>query len=536
MKKLVFILLLIPYLLQAQTTISPVNIGSSANDGTGDNLRSAFNKLNNNDASINANKVEKKNSIMTSSSGLDTLKIVYDGTYIYLQSTDSVIISKFVATALRSEWRATINDTADVLRSEWRQDISDSLTAVNLNNCKLSIQVLSSDTIDFVQTTSIISTDTNYTGNFSYSWTGPSAFSSTDNENIVATPGNYYVTVTDDDNGCTAIGYVRVEANFYNLLTENGSGDTYLGLNNVESILGGNLALGFSAMPAITSGYYNIFVGYETTSNVNVAYENIGIGQRALYSLTTGNRNISIGDQSNALITTGSGNITISSGNGTQITTGSGNIVIGNNAASAAGNISNQLWIDNSNTSSPLIFGDFSTNQLTVNGGFTTTGSINVGDTLFYPDGSRSFTAELPHLVGQIYDSSVVVVLAADTYAQLTNAGGDLINYIVEDGGFTIDNDTVILPAYTADYDIETNWGLSTPLGDVVRVAIVSESGILSSFAASTTNVSSELVITVNTNIHGTPGQKIWFEVKTTGGADVTVIDAFIKFQFNYLE
>jgi hypothetical protein len=45
----------------AQTSISPVNIGASPNDGTGDPLRTSFTKLNANDASLNLNKLETNN-------------------------------------------------------------------------------------------------------------------------------------------------------------------------------------------------------------------------------------------------------------------------------------------------------------------------------------------------------------------------------------------------------------------------------------------------------------------------------------------
>ena len=46
---------------------------------------------------------------------------------------------------------------------------------------------------------------------------------------------------------------------------------------------------------------------------------------------------------------------------------GTGNIFLGNQAGEFAGNVSNQLFIDNSSTSSPLIGGDFSTDELNLN-------------------------------------------------------------------------------------------------------------------------------------------------------------------------
>jgi DUF4097 and DUF4098 domain-containing protein YvlB len=65
--------------------------------------------------------------------------------------------------------------------------------------------------------------------------------------------------------------------------------------------------------------------------------------------------------------------------------TGNGNVFIGYSAGyNEAG--SNKLYISNSNTSTPLIYGDFSTPALTINGSLTvqgkliSTGSTNLGN------------------------------------------------------------------------------------------------------------------------------------------------------------
>ena len=49
---------------------------------------------------------------------------------------------------------------------------------------------------------------------------------------------------------------------------------------------------------------------------------------------------------------------------------GSGNVLIGSEIARNAGNIDNELWIDNSSTSTPLIWGDFAAEEVKVNGTF----------------------------------------------------------------------------------------------------------------------------------------------------------------------
>ena len=62
--------------------------------------------------------------------------------------------------------------------------------------------------------------------------------------------------------------------------------------------------------------------------------------------------------------------------------TGSGNVFLGTSAGSFATG-SNKLYIDNSNTTSPLIYGDFATNALTFNGSVNVTGSLTKGSGTF---------------------------------------------------------------------------------------------------------------------------------------------------------
>lgn len=63
----------------AQTSVTPINIGSSPNDGTGDPLRTAFTKANANDAALNAGKMEKTNPVVTGT-------ISGAGTYLFLNN------------------------------------------------------------------------------------------------------------------------------------------------------------------------------------------------------------------------------------------------------------------------------------------------------------------------------------------------------------------------------------------------------------------------------------------------------------------
>jgi hypothetical protein len=119
-----------------------------------------------------------------------------------------------------------------------------------------------------------------------------------------------------------------------------------------------NTAFGNAALNANTTGTYNNAHGKNslfknTTGSYNTAY-----GDAALYTTTTGNYNTALGSAAGGLNSTGSGNVFIG-------------YTAGYNETG-----SNKLYIDNSDTSSPLIYGDFATNAVTINGNLTTTGTV----------------------------------------------------------------------------------------------------------------------------------------------------------------
>jgi hypothetical protein len=141
-----------------------------------------------------------------------------------------------------------------------------------------------------------------------------------------------------------------------------------------------------------TTGSYGTYVGAYAGANVTTAAHNVLIGRQAGDALTTGGENVVVGSQGlttnqtgvqNAVLGDGemwnsgnvSNNVAIgwSAGGNAQ---GSNNVFIGSEAGyNEAG--SNKLYIDNSNTASPLIYGDFNTNDITINGTLTVAESGN---------------------------------------------------------------------------------------------------------------------------------------------------------------
>jgi hypothetical protein len=108
-----------------------------------------------------------------------------------------------------------------------------------------------------------------------------------------------------------------------------------------------NTYIGGTAGRNNIDGTYNSFMGYRAGFTMTTGSYNTFLGQRAGESKTGGDRNTFLG--SNA----GSGN-----------SAGSDNVFLGYQAGSLSGAVSNKLYIANTSTNTPLIYGDFSTNNV----------------------------------------------------------------------------------------------------------------------------------------------------------------------------
>lgn len=93
----------------------------------------------------------------------------------------------------------------------------------------------------------------------------------------------------------------------------------------------------------------------------------IGIGQGAMTAATTSDTCVCIGYYAGLGLTTGDDNTLIGAGAGVALTTQSGCVCIGKNAG-AANTTANLLFIDNSNTATPLIWGNFAGDIATIHG------------------------------------------------------------------------------------------------------------------------------------------------------------------------
>ena len=165
-----------------------------------------------------------------------------------------------------------------------------------------------------------------------------------------------------------------------------GTGNTFsgAGAGKANTTGTGNVFLGFVAGEGNTTGYSNTFSGAGAGGHNTTGYDNVFSGTGAGGFNATGAGNIFSGRSAGKLNTTGNNNTFIGSYTGNSNTTGENNTFVGHRAGS--GNIaghrnvflgkfagsnetgSDKLYIDNSTTSTPLIWGDFSQDYLDVHG------------------------------------------------------------------------------------------------------------------------------------------------------------------------
>lgn len=156
-----------------------------------------------------------------------------------------------------------------------------------------------------------------------------------------------------------------------------------------------NTTIGFQSMEGINNGGYNTSVGcqsllFNKDGNYNSAYgsrsliniqgsENTAIGVNTMTTATSGNYNTVIG--TNSLYTSSGSSTNTTLGHSTLFSniSGSGNIALGYQAGyNELG--SNRLYIENSNSATPLIYGEFDNDLARINGNFRVNSTTNGGD------------------------------------------------------------------------------------------------------------------------------------------------------------
>jgi len=146
-----------------------------------------------------------------------------------------------------------------------------------------------------------------------------------------------------------------------------GNDNTSVGNQANDGVTGdGNTSVGSLAGVAITSGEQNTLIGYISGRRITTGTHNAFLGRASGFFQTTASYNSFLGSGAGYNITTGGNNVMIGSYAGAGNVIGTGNVFIGYNSAyNETG--SNKLYIDNSSTSTPLVYGDFNSNQVGIN-------------------------------------------------------------------------------------------------------------------------------------------------------------------------
>ncbi len=157
-----------------------------------------------------------------------------------------------------------------------------------------------------------------------------------------------------------------------------------------------NVALGNNAAFRTTTGAYNISIGKNALRENATGDKNITLGVSAL-NLNKGSSNIALGYQTGWLKANGNYNILIGeeAGRGSTLHDKSNNVMIGyesghNNDADGSVFLGyqsgynetngNRLYIENSNSTLPLIYGEFDNDKVKVNGDLEVTGAATISD------------------------------------------------------------------------------------------------------------------------------------------------------------
>ena len=127
-------------------------------------------------------------------------------------------------------------------------------------------------------------------------------------------------------------------------------------------------------MGAFNTGSDNTAVGQATMFNKTSGNYNVAVGSNSLQLNITGSSNTAIGKNS-GLFNTGDNNVFIGRSAGGS-NTGSNNVFIGYLAGSISSSVSNRLYIANSATTNPLIYGEFDNSFLKINGKLQATDTV----------------------------------------------------------------------------------------------------------------------------------------------------------------
>jgi hypothetical protein len=250
-----------------------------------------------------------------------------------------------------------------------------------------------------------------------------------------------------------------------------------------------NAAFGSFSLFDNTSGSRNVATGaYSLNKNID-GNHNVATGFASLYNNTTGDSNIGLGEHS-----------------GYSNQTGSKNIFLGYQAGySETG--SNKLYIDNSTTATPLIYGDFASDALTINGTLNSTGTLTAAG-IMSSQGGIVNTGTLTS-TGNISTSGTLTATGNISTGGTLTAMGIMYsqNGIVNTGTLTSTGNMSTSGTFTSTGNISTS-GTLTATGNVIAPAFYHTDG-------------TKMLSMQNGSLHLGASSMIFTDSSVSGNADI---------------
>jgi hypothetical protein len=239
---------------------------------------------------------------------------------------------------------------------------------------------------------------------------------------------------------------------FYNTFYGSGAGNSTTGDDDFDTFIGAdagrsnttgnfNTFVGRDAGYFNTTGYNNTFFGFRTGRFNTTGSNNVFLGLGAGYSNVTGNYNTFLGIDAGYNHTTGGYNVFLGPGAGYN-NSGTGNVFLGNQAgANETG--SNKLYIDYSQTSTPLIYGEFDTRNLTIYGNLEVVGPYQ--GLVYLSNTTADSTNKVSRMVLNHYTNAELPVYLFGAASTATD------NFVAFGGGNTIGNAATQIDLFTAE-------------------------------------------------------------------------------------
>ena len=228
-------------------------------------------------------------------------------------------------------------------------------------------------------------------------------------------------------NNNTYIGYLSG----YN---GNTSDNTCVGFRSgMNSIQNGNTYIGTNSGVSNSTGSANTYIGNHSGAVDTQGSRNVYIGNNVANSQLTGNDNVYIGNDVASASTSGFNNVYIGSSSAISNITGVNNVYIGFHAGfNRIG--SGELIIENSSSSTPLIYGDFYRDLLKINGHLAVTDSLQIN--------GSTYVDSIIDIGEFIYEKHIVGVTSVNTATYNLATNDYILNVIYPTTGVC----TIVLP------------------------------------------------------------------------------------------